>query len=160
MSTDWWNHFYDEHLAHMLLHPATGDDSIRTCDFLTEILDLVNVYGPTEATICTSMGTCTPDWQEATSTAPSRHHGSSSGRNPIPIRRPVRPPASSRQPTRVSPPRTRTRSDPPPAPGLTTISSFRFSTECPTLELDDESAHPRSPSWQIPASPPRPCLSR
>jgi len=40
MKNEWWKQFYDEHLAHMLLHPATGEDSTRTCDFLTEILQL------------------------------------------------------------------------------------------------------------------------
>lgn len=40
MKTEWWKNFYDEHLAHMLLHPATGEESQLTCDFLTKILNL------------------------------------------------------------------------------------------------------------------------
>ncbi len=40
MKHEWWKDFYDEHLAHVLLHPATGEDSKRTCDFLIEALNL------------------------------------------------------------------------------------------------------------------------
>ncbi len=40
MKTEWWKKFYDQHLAHMLLHPAAGDDSSKTCDFLINALQL------------------------------------------------------------------------------------------------------------------------
>ncbi|MFT6178622.1 MAG: ubiquinone/menaquinone biosynthesis C-methylase UbiE [Akkermansiaceae bacterium] len=40
MKNEWWKDFYDEHLAHMLLHPATGDDSRQTSDFLSKVLQL------------------------------------------------------------------------------------------------------------------------
>ncbi|YCM46193.1 class I SAM-dependent methyltransferase [Verrucomicrobiaceae bacterium 227] len=40
MKNEWWKNFYDENLAHMLLHPATGEESSRTCDFLIETLAL------------------------------------------------------------------------------------------------------------------------
>lgn len=40
MNQQWWTKFYDQHLATLLLVPASGKEVLQTCDFLEKVLKL------------------------------------------------------------------------------------------------------------------------